>query len=207
MFTGIIQELGEVTNIEDKQNLKIFTIKSSKVVKDKKIGDSIAHNGACLTITDFTEEGYKCEAIEETLKVTNLGSLKVGDIVNLEESLKMGSSLDGHFVQGHVDNMGTVADWKENNLEIIFPPELAKYLSYKGSVTINGVSLTISKLNEKSLEVSLIPHTLEHTNLGKLKKNDKVNLEIDMLARYLESLLNSKNSEAKYEFLKERGFI
>jgi riboflavin synthase len=207
MFTGIIQEVGKIIEVKENSKGKIFIIQTKELLADKKIGDSISTNGCCLTITNISGENFTCEAIEETLNLTNLSSLTTNSEVNLEGAMKIGDTLDGHMVQGHIDCTGEVLGWQKDTLKIKFPQEIAMYLAYKGSITINGVSLTISKLKDQDLEVSLIPHTIENTNLGKLKKNDKVNLEVDMIARYLESLLKQKNKEAKYEFLKERGFI
>lgn len=193
MFTGIIQEVGKIIEVKENPKGKIFTIQTKELLADKKIGDSIATNGCCLTITNISGKDFTCEAIEETLKLTNLSSLSTNSEVNLEGAMKIGDTLDGHMVQGHVDCTGEVLGWQENTLKIKFPQEIAMYLAYKGSITINGVSLTISNLNDNELEVSLIPHTIENTNLGKLQKNDKVNLEVDMIARYLESLLKQRN--------------
>ena len=183
MFTGIIQEVGKVPKVKNKKDEKIFTIETVKILESKKIGDSIAINGACLTVTEI-----------ETLDLTNLSEIKENSEVNIEGALKMGQSLDGHIVQGHVDCIGKVLGWKKNVLQIKFPSKIQKYIALKGSITINGVSLTISKRKKEEFEVSLILHTIQNTNLGKLKKNDKVNLEIDIIARYLETLCKSENS-------------
>lgn len=197
MFTGIIQEIGLVKKIEDSKGLRTWEIQCNKILSNKKIGDSIAINGACHTVTKLNSKSFECQSIAETLKCTNLGQLKIGDQVNLEGSLKVGDSLDGHFVQGHVDctakvlkshserKPGSKSNSKEAILKIEKAEQIAKFIVYKGSITINGVSLTISKVDDLSFEVSLIPHTLESTNLKDLHRDDLVNLEADMMARYL----------------------
>ncbi|MBU1151239.1 riboflavin synthase [Patescibacteria group bacterium] len=206
MFTGIIKEIGKVTNAEKSgKNLKL-KIQTQKILEDKKIGDSIAINGACSTIVELEDKEFTIEAMPETLEKTNLSLLTKNSQVNLEDSLRMGDRLDGHLVQGHIDGMGEVKK-SGQILQISFPKKLAQYLALKGSITINGVSLTISGLTENSLSVDLIPHTLKETNLSKLKTGNKVNLEIDTIARYLKSLLDNKEKETKYEYLTERGFL
>jgi len=211
MFTGIVTEIGHVEKITYGKNVKTFVIKACSIIKNKKIGQSIAVNGVCVTITKISKSTFEFDAMEETLEKTNLGSLKEKNLVNLESSLKLNQNLDGHMVQGHVDTKGEVISLKEEKkhtiLVIAFPKEISKYLAFKGSVAVNGVSLTISKLGEKTFSVDLIPHTLSTTNLGKLKKGDFVNLEVDIIARYLKRLVDNKESETKYEYLIERGFI
>lgn len=197
MFTGIITETGKTLKIKKGKKAWTFTIQTKSILKDKKIGDSIAINGACVTITGIKGKNFNFDAIPETLKLTNLRDLKKGSKVNLEPSLKLNQSLDGHFVQGHIDETGTVMSFKKEKLTIKFPQKLAKYLAFKGSVAINGVSLTISDLKKDTFSVELIPHTLKMTNLGELKKGDKVNLEIDMIARYLERQATQYNKNLK----------
>ena len=192
MFTGIIQSIGRVTAIEKKQNLITFKIESVKKFSPK-IGASIAINGACMTVTSAKDNHFTFDCIAESLKLTNLGTLKINDEVNLEPALKANQELDGHLVQGHIDCQGSVksmtAQKNKFTLEITHPTKIAKYLALKGSITINGVSLTITKITPKSFAVELIPHTLKETNLKNLQKKSKVNLEVDLLARYIERLL------------------
>ncbi|MBD3341675.1 MAG: riboflavin synthase [Candidatus Lokiarchaeota archaeon] len=211
MFTGIIQETGKVLKIEKDKKASIFSIQTKKILKDKKIGDSIAVNGTCVTITKIDGKNFDFDAMPETLEKTNFGELKKNSEVNLEPSMRLHQSLDGHFVQGHVDTTADVESLKNIKNRIVltvkFSPNISKYLAFKGSVTINGVSLTISDLQKDTFSVDLIPLTIEKTNLGKLKKGDKVNIEVDLVARYLERLLNNKEKESKYEFLKERNLI
>lgn len=196
MFTGIIEETGKIVKIENNNKFQTFRISAKNILRKKKPGQSIAVNGACMTIKEIKKDVFVFDAIPESLEKTNLKTLKKGNIVNLESSLKMGQELDGHMVQGHVDCAGTVASLSEAKkhtvLRIQYPPSIGKYMALKGSITINGVSLTISDLSKDTFSVDLIPFTLKKTNLSKLKKGDKVNLETDMIAKYLNSILNGQ---------------
>lgn len=207
MFTGIIKEIGKISEVAKKSGKFSITIDSKKVIKGKKKGQSIAVNGACLTINKIKTNKATFEVMEETLRVTNLKYIKKGSKVNLEPAIKAGEDLDGHMVQGHVDCTAKILKAEKEKLEIEIPKNSSKYLALKGSIAINGVSLTISHVEEKSFEVCLIEHTLKNTNLSELKKGDEVNIEFDPLAKYIEKLLDSKADETKYEFLLERGFI
>jgi len=211
MFTGIIKETGKIKGIKKSPKATIFSIQTKSILKNKKIGDSIAVDGACVTITKIDNNIFDFDAMPETLEITTLGTTKIGDTLNLEPALTLNQALDGHLVQGHVDEVGTIDNLiKENDkvqLKISHTKEISQFLAFKGSVTINGVSLTISDLGKDTFSVDLIPHTLKLTNLNDLKKGNKVNIEIDTIARYLKNLLDSKEKETKYEFLKERGFL
>lgn len=211
MFTGIIEETGKITQITETTSGKSFQIKTKSILKGKKEGQSIAINGACMTITKITKDTFSFDVIPESLKLTNLGELAKGDTVNLESALKLGDSLDGHLVLGHIDTLGTIKSFTKTKgrvvLTIVFPKNLSKYLAFKGSIAINGTSLTISDLQIDHFSVDLIPHTLKNTNLSELREGDKVNLEIDMISRYLERMLQDKEKEAKFDFLKDRNFI
>ncbi len=211
MFTGIIKELGIIKKITNKKKATTFEVQTKKILKGKKIGDSIAVNGICVTITKISKQNFHFDAIPETIALTNLKNIKPNTELNLEPALTLSQSIDGHLVQGHIDTTGTVKSLSQTKnrviLTIAFPQEIAKYLAFKGSITINGVSLTISDLQQQTFSVDLIPHTLKITNLGKFKKKDKVNLEVDLLARYLKRLLDDKESQTKYEFLKDRNLI
>ncbi len=211
MFTGIIQEVGSIETVQEKNSITTFSIKAPGTVEKLKTGDSISVDGACLTVIDKTKDSFKVEAIPETLKLTICGKYEKGTRVNLEPAMQMTDRFHGHFVSGHVDFVGEVTDKNNEGDSIIFtisnPKNMGKYFNLKGSVTVNGVSLTISKINPGSFEVSLIPHTLDNTDLKELKKKSTVNIEIDLIARYLEGLLNAKEDESNYFFLKERGFI
>ncbi|MBI5753589.1 riboflavin synthase [Candidatus Peregrinibacteria bacterium] len=208
MFTGIIQELGKVKKLKKSPQGLDFFIESKKILKNKKIGDSISVNGVCLTVIKITGSGFQVQIVEETLSKTNLKDLKIGDEINLESALTLNQTLNGHLVQGHIDTEGTVENLNgKGDLTIHFPEDISCYLAFKGSITINGVSLTISNLQDSTFSVALIPHTLQTTNLKNLKKGDKVNLEVDLIARYLKNLLDKKADETKYEFLKDRNLI
>ncbi len=211
MFTGIIKEIGKVKKIEKAKKFWKFTVETKEILKDKNIGESISINGACVTITTIEKNIFTFDVIPETLEITNLKDLKESDFVNLEPALRLHQSLDGHLVQGHVDTTGKVIDLQEKDNKVIlsikFPAEIAKYLAFKGSITINGVSLTISDLKETTLSVELIPHTLENTNLKNLKKDDLVNIETDLIAKHLDRLLGEKEGEAKFSYLLERNLL
>ena len=190
---------------------KIFTVKTTRILNNKRIGQSIAVNGACSTITKITKNIFEFVAMPETLNRTNLKTIKKTDKVNLEDSMKLNEEIDGHLIQGHIDTEGEVTGLARVKgrtiLTVKYPREISQYLAFKGSISINGVSLTISDLTAEDFSVDLIPHTIKNTNLDTLKKKDNVNLEIDMIARYLKRLLDSKEKEFTYDFLKERGFI
>jgi riboflavin synthase len=194
MFTGIIRQTGKIQKIETRNGLKILTVKIYPNKKESqkrslKIGDSIAIDGCCLTITSCTKNLFIVDAMPETLNKTIIPQYKKGTVVNLENPLKIGDSLDGHFVQGHIDFTGTVMkvekEGDSKKITISIPKPMRKYFALKGSVTVNGVSLTISKVTADSFQVALIPQTLKTTNLNSLKKTDKANIEIDVLARYV----------------------
>lgn len=213
MFTGIIQEIGTIQKIEKLEGITRLTIHAQKILSSdkKKIGDSIAVDGACLSATNLTEETFTVEAIPETLKKTIIETYTEGTKVNLESPVKIGDTLDGHMVLGHVDFTTTVKSTKKDGeslvLGINFPIDQSRYLALKGSVTINGTSLTISYLGNDYFEVSLIPETINNTNLSLLQEGSPVNIEIDLIARYLDRLLEGKEKEIKYSFLKQRNFI
>lgn len=211
MFTGIIQETGEITKIEKHAAKTTFEVTSKKAITGKKIGESIAINGACMTITQINEGSFTFDTITESLKKTNLSKLKKGDKVNLEPTLTLNQGIDGHLVLGHVDTTTEVIELstteKETKLTIKIPADLKQHIAYKGSITINGASLTISELTDDTLSVNLIPLTLEITNFAQLKPGDLVNIEIDMISRYLERLLQNREQQTKYQFLKERNLI
>lgn len=181
MFTGIVKEIGSLKKTRTSSGITTLEI-TSKL--KPKAGDSISVNGVCLTVTKKTASGFLVDVVKETLSRTNLGKLKVGEKVNLEPSLKIGDSLDGHFVTGHIDACGKVLKNGEELL-VSFPAKLRPFIAKKGSITINGVSLTVANLKNTILTSALIPFTQKHTNLGLLKKGDLINIEVDILARYL----------------------
>ena len=196
MFTGIIEDLGTIEKLQKEGGNLNLTI-SSSITTELKIDQSIAHNGVCLTIVDIDNEKYTVTAIQETLDKTNLGMLDKGDKVNLERAMKLGDRLDGHIVQGHVDQTGTCISVIEENGSWIYTFEYGSEKDNitieKGSVTVNGVSLTVvnSKLNEFS--VAIIPYTYEHTTFHSIKEGDKVNLEFDVIGKYISRLNELRN--------------
>jgi riboflavin synthase len=187
MFTGIIEELGEVKSISRRDKTTIFEIKTRKVQEDAKIGDSVSVNGACLTLVGKCPDTLIFEAIPETLKVTNLGILKISDKVNLERSLKIGDRVSGHFITGHIDCTGIIhrRNYINNNLcfEIIVPTKFMNYVLPKGSIAVDGISLTIINKRANAFTVYIIPHTLKNTTLGFKCPSAKVNIEFDILAK------------------------
>ncbi len=190
MFTGIVEEVGVVAKISD----KAMTVRASKVLEDVKLGDSIAVNGACLTAVDFSKSEFSVDLSPETMRRTSLGQLSVGGPVNLERALLVSDRMGGHIVQGHVDGTGRVMSIKEDGDSIIFrirvPKRLNRYIVEKGFVAVDGISLTVVKRGASSFTLAVIPYTLENTNLSAVSVGDRVNLEADILAKYVESLLD-----------------
>ncbi len=187
MFSGIIEELGQVQKISRRRNYAVLEIKSVLASQGTKIGDSIAVNGACLTIIQKQDNALSFEAMPETLKITNLGLLKIGEKVNLERALKIGDRLSGHFVSGHIDCLGIIRkkNYVNNNLafEIAIPQEFMVNIILKGSIAIDGISLTIAVKRSNTFSVYIIPHTLKNTTLGLKGPSNKVNIELDILAK------------------------
>lgn len=196
MFTGIIEDLGIVEALEQENTNLHLTIKS-KLASELKIDQSVSHNGVCLTVIDLTASSYNVTAIKETLDKTNLNSLKVGDRVNLERGLKLGDRLDGHMVQGHVDQVGTCINVEAQNGSWIYTfeynPKLGNITIEKGSVTVNGVSLTVVNSKDNGFSVAIIPYTYEHTNFHTFEEGTVVNLEFDVIGKYV-SRLHTKTS-------------
>lgn len=194
MFTGIIEVLGIVENIKrDNENIHI-SIKST-IAKELKIDQSVAHNGVCLTVINIKDDVYTVTAIKETLDKTNLNLLAVGDVVNLERAMKLGNRLDGHIVQGHVDKTAICIDKKSENGSFLFTFEYDTCKNNitieKGSITINGVSLTVVNSKKNGFSVAIIPYTLENTNFKTITINTIVNLEFDVIGKYVSRLMNS----------------
>ena len=196
MFTGIIEELGTIAAIENHAAGSKITIGASLVTSDVNNGDSISVNGVCLTAINASAGSFAADVSPETLDRTTLGSLGVGSRVNLERALTPATRLGGHIVQGHVDGRGTfVSATQEGDfwtVRIGFPPEMAKYLVYKGSVTVEGISLTIAALGKDYFDIAVIPKTWELTNFSTLKPGNAVNLEADVIAKYVERMMGAK---------------
>lgn len=196
MFTGIIEDLGIVEALEQENTNLHLTIKS-KLASELKIDQSVSHNGVCLTVIDLSASSYTVTAIKETLDKTNLNSLKVGDRVNLERGLKLGDRLDGHMVQGHIDQVGTCINVEAQNGSWVYTfeynPKLGNITIEKGSVTVNGVSLTVVNSKDNGFSVAIIPYTYEHTNFHTFEEDTVVNLEFDVIGKYV-SRLHTKTS-------------
>lgn len=195
MFTGIIETLGTIKLIvKEKENLHI-TLESS-ITNELKIDQSVAHNGICLTVVSIAQDNFTVTAIKETIDKTNLGDWKTGDLMNLERAMKLGDRLDGHIVQGHVDQTGVCTNIEDAGGSFYFTFEYNKNLNNitieKGSITVNGVSLTIVNSNENEFSVAIIPYTLEHTNFKRIKIDSKVNLEFDVIGKYVSKLYSLK---------------
>ena len=199
MFTGIVEELGTIRNIQRKSEGAILEIQARNVLADAEIGDSIAVDGACLTIRSLAPEAFTADISAETLRRTTLGERRVGEQVNLERSLRLSDRLGGHLVLGHVDEVATICGWEDEGdaslMQVTMSNTLKRYIAYKGSITVDGISLTVSGIHADAFEVALIPHTKQVTTLGTKRNGAKVNLEVDIVARYIETLL--KNTEAQ----------
>ncbi len=195
MFTGLIEDLGSVTALERSDEGATLRI-GTRLASELALGDSVAVNGVCLTAIDIRDDGFAAEAMVETLRCSALGALEPGAQVNLELALRADGRLGGHVVQGHVDGTGVVSKIRGEGiarvLRIETASEVARYLVEKGSVAVNGVSLTVSALCEDGFEVALIPETLHRTNLGSMTVGDRVNLEVDVLAKHVERLLEAR---------------
>lgn len=213
MFTGIIEEIGEIKSFTHNSNGATIVVKCKDVLADTKLGDSIAINGCCQTVVDIKEDFFSARVSDETLNITNFTSLKSGDTVNLERALTLNSRLGGHIVSGHVDCVGKLIKKEQltdfYNFDFEIPQNQEKYIVYKGSITVNGISLTVANIDKNIFRVAVIPHTYLNTNLQDLKTEDFVNIETDILGKYVEKLLSAKdnNSRISLEFLQKNGFV
>ncbi len=196
MFTGLVEEVGQIEALQITQNTALLAVHAPHVHQQAEIGDSIAINGCCLTVVKCEKDLLYFDAVPETMRCTNLGLLQAGSQVNLERPLQAGARLGGHFVQGHVDGVGTILKtYAEENamvFEIEAPPALQRYLIAKGSVAVDGVSLTVARLLPNGFAVWIIPHTAEATTFGQRRPGDVVNLECDVLGKYVERLLQQR---------------
>ncbi len=193
MFTGLVEECGQVLGVETTAEGASLTVQSQRVCEGLQLGDSIAVNGCCLTATGSDAGRLRFDLLNETLQRTNLGALSAGAVVNLERALASNGRLGGHFVQGHIDCTSRVMGFErvgaDYRLEIGLPKGFAQYVAFKGSIAINGISLTVAEVHPESFAVWIIPHTLQVTSLGASKMGDLVNLEFDLLAKYVERVL------------------
>ena len=211
MFTGIIQAKGSIAALERRGGDVRLSVQSDSLpFASYDVGESIAVNGVCLSAVALRADGFDTDVSVETLDVTSLGGLGVGDNVNLEPSLSLGDRLGGHLVSGHVDCLGTVtgrkADARSIRITVEIPEEFARYVARKGSVTVDGVSLTVNDVSATSFEVNIIPHTADVTIIGDYAVGTNVNVEVDLLARYIERLLAKDGEGLSMEFLKEHGY-
>ena len=194
MFTGIVEELAQIKSIKPKSKGIRYVISSEVVVDDLKIGDSISVNGVCLTIVKRGKDSFCMDLVEETLNKSNLGELKVGDFVNLERAMRVSDRLGGHLVQGHVETLGVILEKQMHDEEAILSvgldPEWMRFCIPKGSITLDGVSLTIARINGNIIEIALIPHTLDNTTLGIKGKSETLNIETDIIGKYIDRLLS-----------------
>ena len=219
MFTGIIESVGHVQQITPRSGDVRLTIATAKLdLRDVKLGDSIATNGICLTVIELTGQGFVADVSNETLRRTSLGTWKVGTPVNLEKALMPTSRLGGHIVSGHVDGLGEIVSFKPDarslQYQVKAPDELAKYIAEKGSITVDGISLTVNAIDGAIFSLNIVPHTAQETNVNAWKVGTIINLEVDLLARYLERLLlgekaaqSSAKQDISLEFLAKHGFL
>ena len=220
MFTGIVEELGKVVSIKNGAKSSVLTINGKLIFEDMHIGDSIAVNGVCLTVTSKTNDTFTADVMAETLRRSSLGSLKVGSYVNLERAMAANGRFGGHIVSGHIDGTGEIESFvREDNavwVTVKTPEKLLKYIIEKGSIAIDGISLTVAYVDDKCFKVSLIPHTKANTTLLDKKPGDIVNLENDVVGKYVEKLLHysdtttpSRASESPLseDFLMQHGFM
>lgn len=216
MFTGLIEEIGRVEAVIKSAKSAKIAVKAHKVLEEVKLGDSICTNGVCLTVTSFDRGRFTVDVMAETMRRSNLKNLSPGDEVNLERAMLMGDRLGGHIVSGHIDGTGTIESYdKEDNavwITISASSEILKYIVQKGSIAIDGVSLTVAYVNETVFKVSIIPHTKDMTTLLRKNKGDEVNLECDMIGKYVEKFLGAKEQVPvkkgiDFNFLSENGFV
>lgn len=221
MFTGIIEEVGSVASIRKGAHSCVLTVNASRVLEDVHLGDSIATNGVCLTVTSFTSHSFSVDVMHETLNRSSLGSLHIGSPVNLERAMLAGGRFGGHIVSGHIDGVGTISSIKEDDNAVWYtveaPSNILRYIIEKGSITLDGISLTVAKVTNSNFSVSIIPHTRAQTNLASKKVGDVLNLENDLVGKYVERLMlqpiaasqeqpEQKSSGITKEFLSHYGF-
>lgn len=215
MFTGIVEEVGKIKKIERNTVSAKLSIEADKVLQEVKEGDSIAVNGICLTVTSFTKNSFTADVMHETMNRTTLGKLKENSPVNLERALSVMGRFGGHMVSGHIDGRGKIVGIEKDDNAVLFTIEttekILRYIVEKGSIAVNGISLTVARVDRKNFTVSVIPHTLRVTSLGSFQKGDEVNLENDIVGKYIEKLLGlscpeKKESTLTMDFLIKNGF-
>jgi riboflavin synthase len=216
MFTGIIEEIGVLKDIKRTTNDYQLTIAAKKMVEDVQLGDSISVNGVCLTVTSFSSDQFTVDVMPETIKATSLKSLSNGSHVNLERAMSANGRFGGHFVSGHVDSIGTVKSRHQVSNAVYFwievDPKMMKYIVSKGSITVDGISLTVVETTDNQFSISIIPHTITETILQFKRNGDIVNIECDMLAKYMERLLEkretgSSNKGLTLDKLEQNGYV
>ena len=214
MFTGIIEEVGTVKAVQHGGNNSFIRIEAKKVLEDVHLGDSIAVNGVCLTVTHFDSTTFQADVMNETLSRSSLGTLTNGSPVNLERAMAAGGRFGGHIVSGHIDGTGSIADIRNDGIAVWYTvsanPEILRYIVEKGSIAIDGISLTVAKVTESTFSVSIIPHTASQTILGTKKVGDTVNLENDIVGKYVQKLMKPAKTEksgVSMEMLAKNGFI
>ena len=216
MFTGIVEEMGKIVRVEKGAKSSRLTVSGDKIFSDLKLGDSVATNGVCLTVTSFSKGIFTADVMNETLKRSNLGELRQGSMVNLERAMIANGRFGGHIVSGHIDGTGVITKIEQDDIAVWYTiradRKIMKYIIEKGSVAIDGISLTIAKVTDNDFSVSLIPHTAKETVLGYKKTGDTVNLENDVVGKYIEHFLSfkeepeTKRSGITKEFLLKAGF-
>jgi len=198
VFTGLVEEIGRVRQVQRQRDFQRLTIDTVGILDDLRIGDSVDIAGACQTVVDLDSAGFAVESVEETLRRTTLGELQIGDPVNLERALRANDRLGGHLVLGHVDGVGRIAGLAQRQesweLNVEPAPGLERYIASKGSIAVDGISLTVVEADDRHFTVAVIPHTFEHTTLATKRVGDRVNLEVDVIARYVERLLGAGQS-------------
>ena len=211
MFTGIIEEIGTVVAMTRGARSFSLEVRAQKVLEDTKIGDSISTNGVCLTVTELSENSFKADVMPETVSRTALQELTAGSLVNLERALSLQTRLGGHIVTGHIDGTGRISQRRNDDnalwISIECAPSMLRHIVEKGSITIQGVSLTVARVDESSFAVSLIPHTQSVTTLHNLRIGSLVNLETDIIAKYVEKMLGKNSSEGIMNTLQKAGFF
>lgn len=211
MFTGIIEEIGEIASIDVGANSIKLGVKCNRVLSDTKVGDSISVNGVCLTVVSFSNNQFVADVMPETLAKSSLGSQKVKDRVNLERAMMLNGRFGGHIVTGHIDGVGRIINRTIDDNSVIFTilsqPDITKYIVKKGSVALDGISLTVSYVKDNKFKVSIIPHTLEKTCLMYKGIGDEINIECDIIGKYIEKLSNHTSGGITYDFLEQNGFM